>query len=41
MHCVCRGRDCMRKFCESLGKHTIKIINYKNKVINKRTSGAV
>ena len=28
---VCRGEDCMKKFCESLRKHATKIINFKNK----------
>ena len=26
-HDVCRGKDCMRKFCESLREHVMKIIN--------------
>ena len=30
-HDVYRGKDCMKKFCESLREHTIKIINYKKK----------
>ena len=25
------GKDCMRKFCESLREHAMKIINLKNK----------
>ena len=31
-------KDCMKKFCESLGKHAIKLINFKkekNEVIKK------
>ena len=27
-HDVYRGQDCMKKFCESLREHTIKIINF-------------
>ena len=30
-HDVCRGKDCMKKFCESLGEHAMKITNFKNK----------
>ena len=26
---VYRGKDCMKKFCESLKEHTMKIINFK------------
>ena len=29
-HDVYRGKDCMKKFCESLRKHAMKIINSKN-----------
>ena len=28
-HDVYRGKDCMKKFCELLGEHTMKIINFK------------
>ena len=28
-HDVYRGKDCMKKFCEYLREHTIKIINFK------------
>ena len=28
---VYRGKDCMKKFCEFLGKHAIKIIHFKRK----------
>ena len=28
-HDLYRGKDCMKKFCEILRKHTIKIINLK------------
>ena len=30
-HDVYRGQDCMKKFCESLRQHTIKIITFNNK----------
>ena len=30
-HDVYRGKDCMKKFYESLRKHAIKIINFKKK----------
>ena len=30
-HNVCRGTDRMRRFCESLREHTMKIINFKKK----------
>ena len=30
-HDVYRGKDCMKKFCESLREHTMKIINFKIK----------
>ena len=30
-HDVYRGKDCMKKFCEFLRKHTMKIINLKKK----------
>ena len=29
-HDVYRGKDCMKKFCESLRKHAMKIIDFKN-----------
>ena len=32
-HDVYRGKDCMKKFCESLKEHTMKIINFKKKTI--------
>ena len=37
-HDVYRGKDFMKKFCESLRKHAIKI---KNEVVNKRMSGII
>ena len=30
-HDVYRGKDCMKKFCEFLRKHELKIINFKKK----------
>ena len=30
-HAVYRGKDCMKKFCESLREHAMKIINFKKK----------
>ena len=30
-HDVYRGKDCMKKFCESLRDHAMKIINFKKK----------
>ena len=30
-HDVCRGKDCMKKFCEFLKEHEMKIINFKKK----------
>ena len=30
-HEVYIGKDCMKKFCESLRKHTMEIINFKKK----------
>ena len=30
-HNVFRGKDCMKKFCESLREHPLKIINFKKK----------
>ena len=40
-HDIYRGKDCMKKFCESLREHAMKIINFKkkeNEVINKRAA---
>ena len=31
MHDVYRGKDYMKKFCESLKEHAVKIINHKKK----------
>ena len=37
---VDRGKDCMKKFCESFREHVMKIINLKKKkMINKWTAG--
>ena len=30
-HYVYRGKDCMKKFCEFLRQHSVKIINFKKK----------
>ena len=30
-HDVYRGKDCVKKFCEFLRKHAMKIINFKKK----------
>ena len=43
-HGVCKGKDCLKKFCESLGEHTINIVNFKikkNEVINKGTTEVI
>ena len=43
-HDVCRGKDCMQKFCESLREHAMKVTNVKkkkNEVINKRAAGII
>ena len=38
-HDVYRGKDCMKKFCETLREHAVKIIDFKKKTfINKRAS---
>ena len=38
-HTSCHGKDCMKKFCESLGEFTKNIIDFQKKkiTINKRT----
>ena len=33
-HDVCRGNDCMIKFCEFLREHVMKIIDFKQKKMN-------
>ena len=41
---VYRGKDCMKRFCEFLKEHTMKIINFKknkNQVINKRAAAII
>ena len=30
-HDVCRGKDCMKEFCEFLREHVMKVINVENK----------
>ena len=39
-HDVYRGKDCMKKFCESLREHAMKIINFfkENEVTNKKAA---
>ena len=38
-HDVCRGKNCMKKLCESSREHTTEIINFrKNEVIDKRAA---
>ena len=36
-HDVYRGKDCMKKFCESLKEHAMKTINFKKKKMNLLT----
>ena len=43
-HDVYRGKDCMKKFCDFLREHTMKIINLKrkkNEIINKAAAGII
>ena len=43
-HDVHRGKDCMKKFCESFRQQAVNIINFKkkkNEVINKRAAGII
>ena len=37
-HDVCRSKDCMKKFCESLREHAMEIINFKKKKMNLLTN---
>ena len=30
-HDLYRGKDCMKKFCESLREHVMKIINFRKR----------
>ena len=32
-HDIWRGKDCMKKFCESLIEDAMKMINFKNKKV--------
>ena len=32
-HDVYRGKDCMKKFCESLREHAMKVIKFKKKKV--------
>ena len=36
-HDVCRRKDCMKRFCESLREHAMKMINFKNKKVKLLT----
>ena len=36
-HDVCRRKDCMKKFCEYLIEHAMKIINFKMKKLKLLT----
>ena len=41
-HNVDRGKDCMKKLCEYLREHALKIIDLKikkNEIVNKRAAG--
>ena len=38
-HGVYRSKDCMKKFCEFLREHTMKM--KKKEVVNKREAGAI
>ena len=43
-HNAYRGKDCMKKFCEYLREHAMKIINFKNKkkeIMTKRAAGII
>ena len=36
-----RGRDCMKRFCEFLREHAMKILIKKNEVIDQRAEGII
>ena len=36
-HDINRGKDCMKKFCESLREHAMKIDNFEKKKMNLLT----
>ena len=43
-HDVYRGKDCMKKFCESLREQAMKITKFKkkkNEAVNKRAAGII
>ena len=42
-HDVYKGKDCIKKICESLREHAMEIINLKrkNEIINKPTAGII
>ena len=37
-HDVYRGKDCMKRFCEFLREHALKIINFKKKIMKLLTN---
>ena len=37
-HDVYRGKDCMKKFCESLREHAMETINFKKKKLKLLTN---
>ena len=37
-HDIYRGEDCMKKFCESLKQHLMKIVNFKKKKLKLLTN---
>ena len=44
MHDVYRGKYCMKRFCESLREHAMKIINFKKKKMKisiKKAAGII
>ena len=43
-HDVYRGKDWMKKFCESLREQVLKVLNFKKKkkeIINKKAAGII
>ena len=38
-HDVCRGKDCMKRFCEFLTEHAMQIINFRKKKMKLLTKG--
>ena len=37
-HDVYRGKDCIKKFCESLREYAMKMINFKNIKMKQKSS---